>query len=174
MIQESFRIKWPMHDPESGVLLKKPKKLLIIWHSQSGKTDAMAREVIKGCKQQNSVETILLPAQSAGLKDLLNCHGLIFGTPENFGTMSGMLKDFFDRTYYPAQPYKLNLPYGLFISAANDGSGAVRDINKISKGYPLRQVADPVICKGALDEKALTSCRDLGLTLALGLEMGIM
>ena len=84
------------------------------------------------------------------------------------------LKDFFDRTYYPAQPYKLNLPYGLFISAANDGTGAERDINRILKGYPLRQVVDPVICKGALDEKTLTSCRDLGLTLALGLEMGIM
>ncbi|OUU35425.1 MAG: flavodoxin [Cellvibrionales bacterium TMED49] len=153
--------------------MKSPKKLLIISHSQSGKTDAMTREIINGCKQQNSVEIISLPAQFAGLEDLLSCDGLIFGTPENFGTMSGMLKDFFDRTYYPAQPYKLNLPYGLFISAANDGTGAVRDINRILKGYPLRQVANPVICKGILDDRGLTSCRDLGLSLAMGLDMGI-
>ncbi len=150
-----------------------PKKLLIISHSQSGKTDAMARAVVNGCKQQNSVEIISLPAPSAGLQDLLCCHGLIFGTPENFGTMSGMLKDFFDRTYYPAKPYQLNLPYALFVSAGNDGTGAVRDINRILKGYPFRQVADPVICKGTLNEKALTSCKDLGRTMSLGLDMGI-
>ena len=106
---------------------------------------------MRGCQQEADVETRLLRAFDAGLEDLRWADGLLFGTPENFGTMSGALKDFFDRTYYPAEPYQLNLPYGLFISAGNDGSGAVRDIDRIAKGYPLRKISEPLIAKGDIN-----------------------
>jgi multimeric flavodoxin WrbA len=97
----------------------------------------------------------------------------VFGTPENFGTMSGALKDFFDRTYYPAEEHQLNLPYGLFISAGNDGSGAVREIDRIACGYPLRKVNEPLIAKGEINADHLKQCEELGLSMAAGLSMGI-
>ena len=87
--------------------------------------------------------------------------------------MSGALKDFFDRTYYPAEPHQINLPYGVFISAGNDGSGAVREIERIVKGYPLRRVAEPLIAKSEVSEQHLQRCRELGLSMAAGLVMGI-
>jgi len=149
------------------------KRLLIISHSQSGRTQVMAESVLTGCKREPAVITRFLHPSEANLSDLLWANGLIFGTPENFGTMSGMLKDFFDRTFYPSEPYKLNLPYLIFISSSNDGTGAVRDIRRIAKGYPLREVGDPLICRGDLDSKDLKACEDLGLSMAMGLEMGI-
>ena len=88
------------------------KHLLIIYHTQSGNTGQMAAAVLRGCQQETDVITRLLRAFDAGLSDLLWADGIVFGTPENFGTMSGALKDFFDRTYYPAEEHQLNLPYG--------------------------------------------------------------
>ena len=96
-----------------------------------------------------------------------------FGTPENFGYMSGALKDFFDRTFYPAEPYQLNLPYALFVGAGNDGSGAIREVERIALGYPLRKVAEPVVAVGALGEQQLQACEELGAAMAAGLALGI-
>ena len=149
------------------------KHLLIIYHTQSGNTGQMAQAVMRGCQEEAEVETRLLSAFDAGLDDLRWADGLLFGTPENFGTMSGALKDFFDRTYYPAEPYQLNLPYALFISAGNDGSGAVRDIDRIARGYPLRKISKPVIAKGDINQQHLEQCEEFGLAMAAGLSLGI-
>ena len=149
------------------------KHLLIIYHTQSGNTGQMAQAVMRGCQEEAEVETRLLSAFDAVLDDLRWADGLLFGTPENFGTMSGALKDFFDRTYYPAEPYQLNLPYALFISAGNDGSGAVRDIDRIAKGYPLRKISEPVIAKGDINQQHLEQCEEFGLAMAAGLSIGI-
>ena len=148
------------------------KHLLIIYHTQSGNTGQMAAAVLRGCQQETDVITRLLRAFDAGLSDLLWADGIVFGTPENFGTMSGALKDFFDRTYYPAEEHQLNLPYGLFISAGNDGSGAVREIDRIACGYPLRKVNEPLIAKGEINADHLKQCEELGLSMAAGLSMG--
>ena len=149
------------------------KHLLIIYHTQSGNTGQMAAAVMAGCQQEVDIETRLLSAFDAGLEDLRWADGLLFGTPENFGTMSGALKDFFDRTYYPAEPYQLNLPYALFISAGNDGSGAVRDIDRIAKGYPLRKISEPLIAKGDITPEHLQQSEEYGLAMAAGLSIGI-
>ena len=149
------------------------RHLLIIYHTQSGNTGQMAQAVMRGCQEEAEVETRLLSAFDAVLDDLRWADGLLFGTPENFGTMSGALKDFFDRTYYPAEPYQLNLPYALFISAGNDGSGAVRDIDRIAKGYPLRKISEPVIAKGDINQQHLEQCEEFGLAMAAGLSLGI-
>ncbi|MGB2271597.1 MAG: flavodoxin family protein, partial [Pseudomonadales bacterium] len=98
---------------------------------------------------------------------------ILFGTPENFGYMSGALKDFFDRTYYPAQALQLCTPYALFVSAGNDGSGAVREVDRILKGYPMKKVAEPLVIKGKVDADALEACRDLGQTMASALQLGV-
>jgi multimeric flavodoxin WrbA len=156
------------------------KRLTIIYHSQSGNTQKLAEAVAVGAREEatgaGSEKTLTVTVKkafNAGLDDLLSADALLFGTPENFGYMSGALKDFFDRTYYPAEPHQINLPYGVFISAGNDGSGAVREIERIVKGYPLRRVAEPLIAKGEVSEQHLQRCRELGLSMAAGLVMGI-
>ena len=149
------------------------KHLLIVYHSGSGKTGQMAQAVHRGADREADVETRLQHAFDSGLDDLLWADGLIFGTPENFGYMSGALKDFFDRTFYPAEPLQLNLPYCLFVGAGNDGSGAVREVERIALGYPLRKVAEPVVAVGDLQEHHLQACEALGEAMAAGLALGV-
>lgn len=149
------------------------KNLLIVYHTQGNKTGQMADAVLAAAEQEEGIIVTFKKAFDANLADLLWADGIIFGTPENFGYMSGALKDFFDRTFYPAEPYALNLPYSVFISAGNDGTGAAREIDRIALGYPLRRVAEPVIAKGELVASDLERCAELGLAMAAGLSMGI-
>jgi multimeric flavodoxin WrbA len=133
----------------------------------------MAQAVYEGAKAIDSVEVILKKAADATLDDLLACDGLAVGTPENFGYMSGMLKDFFDRTYEGAKDRVFRKPFVVFISAGNDGSGALRAIERIALGYKFKTVYAPVVAKGNITEVVLESCRELGGTLAGGCAMGI-
>ncbi len=149
------------------------KRLLVVYHSQSGRTRRLAQAVLRGARREEGVEARLLPAMEAGVADLLAADALLFGTPENLGYISGGLKDFFDRTFYPAQPHALNLPYSLFVSAGNDGRNAVRQVERIARGYPLRLVAEPLIVLGEPDAAALQRCEELGQTLAAGVALGI-
>lgn len=149
------------------------KHLLLVYSSQSGHTEAMARAVCEGVRSVDEIELRCLKAFDAGLDDLLWANGLLIGTPENFGYMSGAVKDFLDRTYYPAQGKVSGLPYALFISAENDGSGAVRAIERIALGYGWNKISEALICKGELDDAALTRCRELGEGIATGLASGI-
>ena len=152
---------------------QKMKQLLVLFHSQSGSTERMANAVLCGARKENDVSTRLLPVSEAGLVDLLACDGILLGSAEYLGYLSGGMKDFFDRTYYPAQPYQLNLPYALFLSAGNDGRNAAQQAERILRGYPMRAVAEPLILRGEPDAAGLKRCEDLGLTLAAGLGMGI-
>ena len=110
-------------------------RILIVYHSQTGNTEKMALAVADGARLIEQTEVILKRAQDATLEDLLESEGLAIGTPENFGYMSGMIKDFFDRTFYPAQDKVFKKPYVVFISAGNDGTGALRAIERIALGY---------------------------------------
>ncbi|NNC54806.1 MAG: flavodoxin family protein [Pseudomonadales bacterium] len=148
------------------------KTLLIVYHSQSGNTRQLADAAVRGAGLEAGVDVRLRCAFEAGLDDLLQADGVLFGTPENLGYMSGALKDFFDRTFYPAEPHQLSTPYALFISAGNDGSGAVREIDRILRGYPLRKVAEPLVVKGAIDAPALAEAEALGQAMAAALVMG--
>ena len=148
-------------------------RLLIVYHSQSGATASLMRAVQRGALQEEGTRVKLLPALEASTADLLWCDGVVFGSPENLGYLSGGLKDFFDRTFYPAQPHQLNIPYAAVISAGNDGTAALRQLQRIVSGYPMRCVAEPLIFKGEVDESAVERCEELGLALAAGLAMGI-
>ena len=135
----------------------------------------MAEAVLRGASSDelDGVETRMLRAADAGPEDLLWADALVVGTPENFGYMSGAMKDFLDRTYYPCEGKVESLPYAIFISAGNDGSGAVSSIQRIARGYPLRAVQEPIIARGATTQAVLIACEELGLAMAAGLEMGV-
>ena len=149
------------------------RHLLIVYHSQTGHTRTMARAVLRGARRAPEVETRLKLALRAGLDDLLWAHGLLLGTPENFGYMSGALKNLLDRTYYPAQGKVDGLPYAVFISAGNDGRGALASIERIARGYPLKPVCEPVIARGELTAEILRHCEELGETMAAGVAWSI-
>lgn len=150
------------------------KHLLIIWHSQSGHTQQLAEAVTQGAAEfGDEVELRVRRAFDATLDDLLWAHGLLLGTPENFGYMSGAMKDFMDRTYYPAEGKTVGLPYAVFIGCENDGSGAVRAIERIATGYGWNRVAEPLISRGAPAPDTLARARELGQTLAAGLSMSL-
>ena len=148
-------------------------RILVVYHSQTEHTEKMANAVVEGAKAIKHTEVILKKASEATLEDLLTCSGLAIGTPENFGYMSGMIKDFFDRTYNGAQGKVFRKPYVVFISAGNDGSGALHSIERIALGYKFKSVFTPVIAKGDITEELLEQCRELGGTLAGVCEMGI-
>ncbi len=149
------------------------KHLLIVFHSQSGNTEKMAQAILTGAQACEGIEIRYLRALEAGVEDLLWAHALLLGTPENMGYMSGALKDFFDRTFYPVQGKIDNIPYGIFISAGNDGTGALMNIQRIARGYPFRQVLEPIIARAPVTEADLLRCHEMGQTLAAGLEFGI-
>ena len=151
------------------------KKLLIVYHSKGGKNQRMADAVNSGAcsKEIENVEVRFLKAFEAGDKDLLWADGLIFGTPENFGYMSGALKDFFDRTFYEVEGQVDAKPYCIFIGAGNDGQGALMSIHRICNGYNFKEIQEPLIVVGDLTETDLSRCTDLGMGFAAGLEAGI-
>ncbi|MFO7569238.1 MAG: NAD(P)H-dependent oxidoreductase [Smithellaceae bacterium] len=148
-------------------------QILIVYHSQTGHTKQMADAVFEGAKAIDGVEVILKQAREATLDDLLACDGLAVGTPENFGYMSGMIKDFFDRTYEAAHDKVFRKPFVVFISAGNDGSGALNAILRVALGYKFKTVFTPVIAKGEITGEVLEQCRELGGTLAGGCAMKI-
>src|SRR5437868_14831298 len=124
------------------------KHLLIVYHSQSGSTAQLAQAAARGAQQESEIELRLRRAGDADTADLLWADAVLFGSPENFGYLSGGLTDFLARTFYPMQGRQRSFPYGVFISAGNDGRGALRQLERIVGGYPMRRVAGPVIVRG--------------------------
>lgn len=150
------------------------KHLLLIWHSQSGRTRQLADAAAEGIRTlADEVGLRMLRAGDAGLEDLLWADGLLLATPENFGYMCGALKDFMDRTYYPAEGRTIGLPYALIVSCDTDGSGAVRAVERIATGYGWKPVAEPLISRGDPAPDRLERAGELGQTLAAGLTMGV-
>lgn len=151
------------------------KRLLIVYYSRSGETERMAKAVIRGARDDAiaGIDVIVKPALEACPKDVMRASGIILGTPENFGYMSGAMKLFFETIYYPCLDHTQGLPYGLFIRAGNDGQGALNSMSRIITGLSWREVATPVIISGKFREDHLVACSDLGMVLAAGLEAGI-
>jgi multimeric flavodoxin WrbA len=149
--------------------------ILIVYHSQSGNTRKMAEAVVKGAEEIAGVKVIFKKALETGEEDLLDCDGLVLGSPEYFGYMSGALKDLFDRTYEKVRGHKkiFRKPYAVFISAGNDGQGALTNIERICLGYQFKKIHQPIVAKGAVSQEILAQCEDLGRTIAAGCEAGI-
>jgi multimeric flavodoxin WrbA len=149
------------------------KHLLIVYHSQSGSNARLAQAVLRGALQESDIEVRLRRAIEADTHDLLWADGVLFGSAENFGYLSGGLTDFLARTFYPAQMQPRSWVYGMFVATGNDGRGAVRQLQRIVGGYPMRAVAEPIIVRGDITDESLARCEELGLTLAAGLALGI-
>lgn len=135
----------------------------------------MADAVIRGAKNADidGVEVRVKTALDADADDLLWADGFILGTPENFGYMSGALKYFLDRVYYPCEGKLGGRPWALFVRAGNDGAGAISSVRRILTGLAVKEVQEPVLISGEFDEARLADCEELGLTIAAGLEAGI-
>ena len=135
----------------------------------------MADAVIKGAKNPdiNGVEVQVRDALEASADDVLWADGLLLGTPENFGYMSGAIKYFLDRIYYPCEDKIDGMPYALFVCAGNDGTGAIKSITRILKGLAIKQIQEPVLIVGDVDDSQLIECEELGMIMAAGLESGI-
>jgi len=161
------------------------KTLLVVYHSMTGGTEQMARAVVAGAGGEQGVATRLLRAAEAGPGDVLTADGYIFATPENLAAISGLMKDFFDRCYYPVLDRINGRPYAALVCAGSDGQNALRQIERIATGWRLRRVAETmIVCTRAqTPEQILASktiaaddldrCRELGAALAAGLATGI-
>ena len=145
----------------------------------------MAESAASAASEEAGVEVRLLPAAAAGPEDVLAADGFLFACPENLAAMAGLMKDFFDRCYYPALDRLNGRPYGVLVCAGSDGQNAVRQIVRIATGWRLRAVAEPlIICTHAqtpeailapkiIDPADLARCAALGAALAVGLALGV-
>jgi multimeric flavodoxin WrbA len=161
------------------------KTLLVVYHSMTGGTRQMAEALAAGARQEAATETLLLHAASALPEHVIGAQGYVFATPENLAAISGVMKDFFDRCYYPVLDRINGRPYATLICAGSDGSNAARQIERIATGWRLRQVAETLIVRtGAqtpeaiLAQKRITPadrarCHELGLLIASGIALGI-
>lgn len=151
------------------------KRLLIVAHVPSENTTRLRDAVVEGARSPDieGVETRALTPFEAGPGDVLAADGIILGTTENLGYMSGALKDFFDRSYYGVIEKTEALPYCLYIRAGKDGTGTRRGVETIVTGLRWRAVQEPLICRGDWQESFVGDCRELGMAMAAGLEAGI-
>jgi hypothetical protein len=152
------------------------KQLLIVAHAPSPNTLKLREAVAEGARHKDveGVDVKVLPPLEAGPDDVLTCDGIILGTTENLAYMSGALKDFFDRSYYPCLEKTQGLPFAFYVRAGHDGTGTRRAIESITTGLKWRLVQDPLICRGEFQEEFVDQCETLGLSMAASLEAGII
>lgn len=160
------------------------KTLLLVYHSWTGATEQMIHAVAHGATGEPDIDVRLLRAPEAGPDDLLAADGYVFATPENLAAIAGLMKDFFDRSYYGALDRINGRPYAAVICAGSDGSNAARQIARIATGWRLRDIAPPlIVCTHAQTQEdilapkhvpadELTKGEELGAAFAAGLAMG--
>jgi len=151
------------------------KRLLIVAHAPSPNTQAMLDAVMRGATAEEiaDVDALALSPFDTGPDDVKAAGALILGTTENLGYMSGALKDFFDRCYYPCLEETQGLAFALYIRAGQDGTGTRRAVESITTGLRWRAVQEPLICRGGWNDAFLDQCEELGQAMAAGLEAGI-
>lgn len=151
------------------------KNLLIVAHAPSENTKRLLAAVEEGAETDDtiSVKATALSPFDAGPEQILAANAIILGTTENLGYMSGALKDFFDRSYYPVLEKTQGMPYCLYIRAGHDGTGTRRGVETITTGLRWRAVQEPVILRGEWDEAFVGQCRELGAAMAAGLDLGV-
>lgn len=161
------------------------KSLLIVYHSLTGGTLQMAHAAAAGARSEEGLQVTLRCAAEAQAADVLQADGYIFASPENLAAMSGMMKDFFDRTYYAALERINGRPFVVLICAGSDGRNAAQQIDRIATGWRLKPIADAfIVCTHAqtpeqilspkkIDERSLLTCEELGKTMGSGIALGI-
>lgn len=151
------------------------KRLLIVAHVPSDNTREMAEAALRGARNPD-IENVLvehIPPLQAVAEDVMKCDAILLGTTENFGYMSGAMKDFFDRIYYPCLEHTEALPFALYIRAGLDGTGTRVAIGKITSGLKWRAVQDTLLCRGEFQPEFVDQVEELGMSMAAGLDAGI-
>lgn len=149
------------------------KRLLIVAHAPSPNIAAMRDAMLDGAREIVDVETRVRAALDDVCEDVLVAEAILLLTPENLGYMSGALKDFFDRIYYPCLDRTAGTPYALCVRAGNDGEGASRAVARIVTGLRWRPFREPLVCRGAWRADFIDQCRELGLLAAAGLDADV-
>ncbi len=161
------------------------KRLLLVWWSSTGGTRQLIDALAEGAREETTVCLDIRRADQADAASVLAADAMVFATPENLASMAGMMKDFFDRTYYPVLGHVDGRPYATLICAGSDGQAAARQIARIATGWRLKPVAEPMIvltdaqtpetilAPKTIDAASLARARELGSTLAAGLSIGI-
>ena len=162
------------------------KKLLVVYHTRTGGSLQIAEAIVRGAKQEPQIQVTLVLAQQAKAEQLLSADGFIFIAPEMLGSLSGVMKDFFDRTYYDVLDQLNGRPYAAVICAGSDGFGALRQLEKIVTGWRLKKVAETrvvltlaqtkekILQPKNIDAAELKLSEELGATLASGLHLSIL
>ena len=155
--------------------MDRKKKLLIVSHAPSPNTLTLRDAVARGAGHEDieNVEVTVLAPLDAGPDDVLACDAIILGTTENLGYMSGALKDFFDRSYYPCLEKTQGLPFAYYIRAGHDGTGTQRAIESITTGLRWKVVQEPLLCRGEYRDEFEEQCRELGMYVAASLDAGL-
>jgi len=151
------------------------KRLLIVAHAPSPNTIRLRDAAVEGARSDPdlNIEIEALSPFDTTPEHLLAAGAVILGTTENLGYMSGALKDFFDRCYYPCLEKTQGLPYALYIRAGHDGTGTKRGVETIVTGLRWRAVQEPLLCRGEFKEDFVPACEELGTLMAAGLEAGV-
>ncbi|ORU90890.1 MAG: flavodoxin [Cycloclasticus sp. symbiont of Poecilosclerida sp. M] len=152
------------------------KTLLLIAHTPSPNLQKLADAALRGAQQPDieAVSTRLVPPLQATPDDVLSADAIILLTPENLGYMSGAMKDFFDRIYYPCLEEKQGLPCAIIIRAGHDGTGTKRALESILTGLKWRIAQEILTCMGDFQEDFTVQCEELGTCVAASLETGII
>ncbi len=157
------------------------KTLLIVYHTGGVKTADMALAVERGAQAalkeadaENAVRVVVKRCAEAGPDDLLGADAIALGTPENFGYMSGLMKDFLERVFYACEGKVEGRPWALFVSAGQDGTGAITSVERIVTGLRLKKVREPILALREVTPEVLAQCEELGATLAVGIALGAL
>jgi multimeric flavodoxin WrbA len=152
------------------------KHLLIVAHNPSPNTQTLVEATLRGARHEDieGVEVKYIPPLQAVSADVLWADAIILGTTENFGYMSGALKDFFDRIYYPCLEHTEAMPFAAYIRAGLDGIGTKIAIGKITTGLKWKPVQETIILHGEYRPEYEDECEQLGMLMAASLESGII
>ena len=136
----------------------------------------MAAAIVRGATHSDvtNVDVRYLSPLETQPDDLIAADAIIIGTTENLGYMAGLIKDVFDRCYYPCLEKTQGKPFAFYVRAGHDGTGTRRAIESIATGLRWRLVQDPLICRGDFKQDFIAACEELGLTMAASLEAGII
>jgi multimeric flavodoxin WrbA len=152
------------------------KKLLVVCHAPSANTQKLRDAILEGTRHPSICDVSVKEVEPlhAIAQDVLECDAIILGTTENLGYMSGALKDFFDRIYYPCLEEKQGLPFALYVRAGHDGTGTCRAVDSITTGLRWKAVQAPLVCRGEWNDDFVNQCQQLGTTMAMSLDAGII